>query len=201
MWDFSQERKKEEKIRVGASGAGEFSLKNLREEEIGGLLGMIGKHWWVTVIKGRLETVCRRKDLPGPAEDGELLPFWRRRVPGNYQLELFKVPIPRYSSPSIIIQHLCGYNYSPENYKFQTERLESYGFECLRSRRGANGRFSEMWNLYSLWHAKGGLEEALQGIDQSSKKGLDRAIEFLCSNCSFGTLDVAFQRAAMPMPD
>lgn len=201
FYDKDLEKKEEEpRISVGSYGNGGFSLKNLRVEEIDILEGMINEQHWVAVTDGRLETVGRRRGLPGPAEDEELLPFWRRRVQGNYQLELFKIPIPRHSSPSIIIEHLCGYNYTPDNYKFQAELLESYGFECLRSRRGVDGRFSETWKLYSLWHAKGLLKEMLKGIKQDSKS-LDRTIEFLCRNCSFGTLDVAFQRAAMPIPD
>ncbi|EKE24906.1 MAG: hypothetical protein ACD_5C00359G0001 [uncultured bacterium] len=156
---------------------------------------------WVSTKGGRLEVAAKKKDLPKPTEDEEMLPFWRRQVPGSYQLELFKVAVPKYSSPAIIIQSLCGYNYTSENYKYTAELLESYGFECLRSRRGNDGKYWEVWILPGLWSAKGELEKALHGLDLGSKKILERAIKFFCRNVQFGTLDVSFQRAAMPVPD
>jgi hypothetical protein len=103
--------------------------------------------------------------------------------------------------PSIIIQHLCGYHYTPENYKRQAEYLESLGFECLRSRRGADARYHELWLLSGLWSAKGGLKESLGNGGSYGNKELNKAVKFLCRNASFGTLDVSFQRAAMPNPD
>lgn len=203
MWDFSEEKKekKEKGIRIESSGSGSLSIGNLRPEEVESLEGAMHNHYWVTVTDGRLETVCRKLDIPGPAEDEEMLPFWRRQVPGNYQLELFKVIVPRHSPPSIIIQSLCGYNYTPENYKRTAELLESYGFECLRSRRGKDAKYWEMWFLPGLWSSEGELKKALYGLNLSGKKSLERAVEFLCRNVQFGTLDVAFQRAAMPIPD
>ncbi|EKE24912.1 MAG: hypothetical protein ACD_5C00358G0003 [uncultured bacterium] len=203
MWDFSQERKEEKPkgIRVKSIGPDSISIGNLKPEEVERFEGAINDHLWVSAKSGRLEVVAKKKDLPKPTEDEEMLPFWRRQMPGSYQLELFKVAVPKYFSPSIIIQHLCGYNYTPENYKRTAELLEGYGFECLRSRRGNDAKYSEIWLLSGLWSAKGKLKEILQGSDSSSKKNLDKAIEFLCRNVQFGTLDVSFQRAAMTVPD
>ena len=191
------EKKDRDKIRMASRGRGRIEIAGLTEEEMDNIEGMIHNHFFVTTNdEGRLETIRRREKLPSPIEDDELLPFWRPIAGGHAQLELFKVPFPKHSPPTIIIQHLCGYFYTPENYQIQADRLESYGFHCLRSQRGANGRFYESWILPSLWHSKGDLEMAL-----AKKRDSKKAIQFLCRNVSFGTLDVAIQRAAMPMPD
>ncbi|HBI16724.1 MAG TPA: hypothetical protein DDY52_01000 [Candidatus Moranbacteria bacterium] len=204
MYFFAEDRKKEEEereVRVGSTGSTEISLKDLRPEEVRGIEGMVNGHSWVTVTDGRLEVINRKENLPGPSEDEELLPFWSRQKPGSHQLKLFDVAIPEYSHPSIIIRHLCGYNYSPEKYRLQAELLESYGFECLRSRRGCDGRFSEVWILPALWFAKGKLNEVLGETRSYSEKDMERVINFICMNVQFGTLDISFQRAAMPIPD
>ena len=188
---------KQKAVRISSSGNGKKELSNLTDEEMDLVEGMVCGQYFLTVNEnGRLEAINRREELPSPIKDVELLPFWRTIANGHAQLELFKVPIERYSLPDIIIRHLCGYHYSPENYVIQAERLESYGFECLRSRRGRDGRFDEAWMLHSLWSAKGDLATAI-----SEKKDYKVAISFLCNNVIFGTLDIAFQRAAMPIPD
>jgi hypothetical protein len=100
----------------------------------------------------------------------------------------------------ISIEHLCAYDYSPENYRHQAEILESFGFDCLRSRRGPDGRYMEMWHLSGMWSAKGRLKGTLHGITDPAKQA-DEAISFLCKNVVFGSLDISWQRAAMPPPD
>lgn len=197
------DRKEEDKgIKISSHGSDSFSLRNLQREEVENLQGMVYNHFWVTVTDGRLEVVRRREELPGPAEDEEMLPFWRRATPGTQQVQLFEVDIPKHSFPSIIIQSLCGYAYTPENYKYTAELLESYGFVCLRSRRGEDSKYWEMWFLCGLWSAKGGLKEFLEmASSESDKKKLEATIKFLCKNVQFGTLDVSWQRAAMTIPD
>lgn len=205
MWCFAENREGEEKekgIRISSSGKGGISLTNLRPQEIENVEGMVNNHLWITVTDGRLEVVQRREELPGPTVDEELRPFWEKEKPKSRQLKLFEVGIPNYSHPSIIIRHLCGHYRSPENYAIQSERLESYGFDCLRSRRKPDGHFSEVWILYSIWRAEGELKEVLGDTTKlTSEKSLNKAVEFLCRNVQFGTLDVSFQRAAMPIPD
>ena len=161
---------------------------------------MVHSHLCVTVTNGRLEVVRRSEELPSPSEDEEMLPFWRRATPETQQLQLFEVQLAEHSMPSIIIQHLCGYCYSPENYKRQAQKLEEYGFQCLRSRRGDDARYWELWFLPSLWSAQGRLKDAVES-KKGDKKKVDEAVAFLCGNVQFGTLDISFQRAAMMMDD
>lgn len=196
-----EDQEKDDGIRVISYGRGGITLANLKQEEVENLEAMVHNHFWVTVTDGRLETIRRKKDLPGPADDEELLPFWRREKSGTGQVELFEVNIPQHQSPSIIIQHLCGHHYTPENYKRQAEFLESLGFECLRSRRGADARFYEIWLLPGLLFARGALKETMENVGFCGKKELDKAVKFLCRNVSFGTLDVSYQMAAMRNPE
>ncbi|MFA5962052.1 MAG: hypothetical protein WC848_05200 [Parcubacteria group bacterium] len=199
MWDFDENKpKKLPGIRVHSSDKGELALGNLTEEEQENIRCMVRNHFWVTVTDGRLEVIRRREDVPGPTEDTDMLPFWRRASPGNQQLQLFPVEMEKYIMPSIIIHAPCGYNYSPENYEIEAEKLTSYGFICLRSRRGEDARFWELWYLPSLWSAEGRLKEYLNlRVDQ--KGSIKKAVSFLCRNASFGSLDLAWQRAAMEL--
>lgn len=102
------------------------------------------------------------------------------------------------SLPAILIQHLCGYSRSPENYTYQAITLRQAGFECLRSRRGLDGRFWEVWMLPYLESAQGELRDVLQDLPRAAptEDKVRRAVSWLCANVSFGTLDVTVQRAA-----
>lgn len=181
-----------------------------KEEEVKKVsIGMALSGLWATGKDDRrLDTKWRKEQLPSPVADEEMLPFWRPLNPGKAQLRIFEDG-EKYFFPKIIIQHLCGYNYTPENYIEQAERLERFGFECLRSRRDDNERFWEMWCLFGLFSAEGELKEFLDEKETKFSKFMDfkdtellkSAIEFLCETVSFGALDIAIQRAAMPNPD
>lgn len=135
--------------------------------------------------------------LPDPVEDPKLAPFWQPLDPGAASFESMLFDAERlgpHTQPSIIIQHLCGYDYTPEKYRQEAARLKSYGFEIMRSRRDDKGGFWELWYLPGLWCAKGDLAKALT---KQGAKRLDQAVSFLCHRASFGTLDVCVQRAAM----
>ncbi len=153
--------------------------------------------YWIRVRDGKLEIVESWEKLPDPINDEKMLPFWRKPTEAETtQLELFEMGmVGEHDSPSISIQHLCGYDYSPENYRMQTEKLESYGFECLRSRRGLDGKYWEVWFLSGLWAAKGDLKEKIGS--HKGKNALKTATSFLGQHVSFGTLDVSVQRLAM----
>ncbi len=190
-----------EKIRVSMTGPGRIEISNLSQDDVQNLEGMaLGHNWCITTPDGRLQTQSRWEPLPDPAQDETMMPFWQPALPNTVQLELKEVAMPPGSSVGIIIQHLCAYDYSPENYRHQAEILESFGFECLRSRRGPDGRYWEMWHLPGMWSARGRLKGTLHGITEPAKQA-DEAIRFLCKNVVFGSLDISWQRAAMPPPD
>ena len=167
------------------------------------VLGSLAGANWIRVVGGELEYISSYKPLPDPIKDEDMLPFWRHPSPGEKESAhtLFDFDkLEDHSSPGISISHLCGYYYTPESYQMYGERLQSYGFEIMRSRRGSDAKYWEKWWLPGLWCAEGDLAEAI-GKEQNDKKALKRAVDFLAKNISFGTLDVSVQRLAMQAPD
>lgn len=198
-------------IDVSVYGSDQFTISGVQQEETDLLLGAFrgGFHWVRRGQDGRLEHVPSYEPLPAPQQDVEMHPFWqpvRDTVP--VQMEMFFLgdsgeSYHRHSSPSIIIQHLCGYNYTPENYKDQANFLEECGFVCMRSRRDTeSGQFWELWFLPSLWMAKGSLREVIVDSGKRNEKLKAKvAVDFLRRNSQFGTLDIVVQRLAMIMED
>ncbi len=180
--------------------AEEIELSGLQKDEVKSLEAMVNGHTWCLSVNGRLETRSRWEPLPAPAEDESMMPFWQPFVPGHTQLELRSVELPLGVHASIMIQSLCGYHYSPENYRAESKKLKGFGFQCLRSRRGEDGRFWEMWYLPGTWSAQGELALAMPDI-RDDRIRIDAAVSFLCRKVSFGSLDVSWQRAAMVMED
>ena len=196
----------EEKLGISSYGQGEIKITGVRSDEMEKIEASIrgGHHWIRRGKNGHLEFVPSYEELPKPTEDREMLPFWRRKkmIGHHVQFKLFDHTqrpdeYSRYSHPSIIIQHLCGYSYSEENYKRNAERLESFGFICFRSRRDDGGKFWEMWCLLSTCFAKGDLKEEINKSKYKNEKlKIKVAVSFLARAVSFGTLDVSVQRLA-----
>lgn len=198
---FSDEVSQRE-VRVTGCGNGEITIKGLTEDEIERFRGSIERGmWWIKGDGNFLTYVASHESLPDPTKDESMLPFWRAATAGEKANapKLFEFePVKNSELPSISIQHLCGYNYSSENYRRQAENLISFGFECLRSRRDSRGEFTEIWFLPSLSSAKG---ELLKCIEEQRSEGvknqLEAAMSFLGRRVEFGALDVSVQRMAM----
>ncbi|MBY0473284.1 hypothetical protein K2Q00_03330 [Patescibacteria group bacterium] len=196
---------------LSSYGGGGISLNGLNRAEEDILEGAFrtGHHWVRMGQNGRIEHTPSFNALPSPADDDRMLPFWRegeKKPP--VQLELFSHAETGdqrlHSSRSFTIQHLCGYGYTPEKYKAQAALLESWGFECLRSRRGKTGEFWEIWFLPGVWAAKGSLKTAVHRLPQKERNEETQAklaLEFIRRNASFGTLDVSVQRLAQVLDD
>ncbi len=186
--------------RISAFGSESVTINSLTKGEIKKMEGVVRGHAWVTGDeKGRLKFVDTREKLPSPEKDDEMLPFWRKPKSDEIaQLEFQDLGKEdwKHSSPSIFIQHLRGYNYTSEGYRHTASQLEGYGFSCMRSKRGDDGRYWEIWFLPSLFLAEGALQETIAMETENDAK-FNKAINFLCANVSFGSLDVSVQRAAM----
>lgn len=190
----------QEKVRISRENHNprdrSLTISGLTEDELKRCTGVTRGQWWMRVEDGRLQFSSARKPLPAPTEDS-LLPHWREAAlpqegEPRYQLTLFGDGDAGAQTPSIIIQHLCGYNYAPEYYKEVADFLEECGFACLRSRRGDDGQFWEIWFLPGLWAAKARLREALYGVPEGER--MQVAMRFLAEQSSFGALDIAIQR-------
>jgi len=195
----------ERRVRITTYGGkeGNMALEGLRPDEVERFQGALYGRWWMRGNDGRFEFLAAHT-YPSPTDD-DRLPEWRATAEegktGEYQSILFdpeRRPESWYS-PSLTIQHLCGYHYTKEAYKKYAEILKGYGFACLRSVRGDDGRYHEHWFLPGLWLAQGALREALSTVDKNRQ--LDVAVDFLCKTVQFGTLDTSVQRAAMVIDD
>ncbi|OGI90408.1 hypothetical protein A2911_00245 [Candidatus Nomurabacteria bacterium RIFCSPLOWO2_01_FULL_40_15] len=193
-------------------GVGEVTLSGIPEDLLEKVEGTTFGQYWMTIKDGKLVFSPTREPLPDPVADEEMLPFWRRydERPGHLQEMLFDLER-QIGSPSFIVSSLCGYHYTPEDYRRNAELLMSYGFVCMRSQRGADGKYWEQWHLSGAWAAKGELKETIEAWRRTGDKNRDLAkqtkdeirkiISFLCRNVSFGSLDVVVQRAAMILDD
>lgn len=194
---------KSERLRISSTKSApdrgcEIRIENMDVKELHAVEAAVnGTAWIRTNSKGRLLRRPAFKALP-EATDKDMEPFWRRpqAIQTNLALDDFE-PLPNHCYPSISIQHLCGYDYSEENYRINAKNLKEWGFECLRSQRDEDGRYHEVWFMPGLFYAKGDLKTEIEGAGNEVKEQVRAAVSFLCRNASFGTLDVCVQRAAM----
>lgn len=199
---------KQKNIRVLSYGGGtendggSVSITGLSRKEVENLLAMVAGACFVGTKNNHLEVVSKFKDLPGPVDDPVMYPFWRK--PKNEeiaQISLFDdfvfEEISEHSCPAIYISSICGYFYTEAKYKLYVERLESYGFECMRSKRGADAKFWEVWYLPGLWSAKGDLKNHLT----QNSKDISVALKFIGGRVEFGSLSVSIQKLAQRIPE
>lgn len=196
------EEQKPPSVYAAMTSEKQVDITGLAEGEREAIEGALNGHYWITVRDGRIQKVHARETPLSEVDEG-MLPFWRAFDEKREGLQLKLVefePIKDGNSPAIFIQSLCGYNYTPETYRHDAAVLEEYGFICMRSRRGEDGRYWELWYLPGLWSAKGRLKEAIGKGRDSEMKKLERALNFFQSRqckMTFGTLDVTTQRLAM----
>ncbi|MBY0309915.1 hypothetical protein K2Q16_02080 [Patescibacteria group bacterium] len=198
-------------LRISSYGSGRFELRDLSSTDIQILDGSFrgGFHWVRRGDDGRLEHVPFYKALPAAAEDASMHPFWQAPVSSvGVQMEMFPLyecgdTGHRFTDSSIIIQSLCGYEYTEDRYRSNATILEECGFVCLRSRRDPQqGQFWELWFLPGTWAAAGKLRAAIKasGANTPNEK-TKAAVEFLQTHVRFGTLDVSVQRLALTISD
>lgn len=186
---------------------GEMKISNLSQEEFERFQGLIHGQNWMSVKDGRMVFRGIFAPLPDPVEDQEMLPFWNREDARMHMMQKEIFDQERMAFPfaaHIVIQHLCGYEYTPENYKKEAEKLVRYGFAQMRSRRGNDGQFWEIWFLPGTWAAQEELRDVVKlsefkTVDpaKKGKGGLEAAVEFLRQNVKFGSLEVSIQKLAM----
>lgn len=200
------------RIRVSSSATGrtgehngEIRITGLDPDEVRTLQAMIlGAYYTRVDDTGRLESVSRHEPLP-KVTDERMLPFWRKSTPEEEaQLKMFDMEAMKDRGglycPGFMISSLCGYYYTKEKYKQEADKLSSYGFQCLRSQRGEDARFWEVWYLPGVFLAKGALADKIKPIKDQNEQTKE-AIKFLMRNVSFGSMDMTQQRAAMATPD
>lgn len=184
----------EKRVQItGYSGQNqEVTLRGVPREP---MQGVVTGCQWFGVTDGKPEFIPRYEPLPEKEEDEQLLPFFG---PGHAYKAIDFMSV-GHGFPSITIQSLCGYNYTPENYKRTARLLEMWGFACCRSKRGDDGKFWELWWLSGDWAMRGSLRDFFGGLekDLDNDAKWTKVVNWLCRHSSFGSLDICCQRAAM----
>lgn len=188
-------------------GKNSITISNLTDADYESLEAMtLGSCWVRRGENGRVERRDRYEDLPPCEPDENLIPFWKNTTKGSggFRSAIRQIEFDGERSlwsPSIFIQHVGA---GGGNYKETSNRLDRYGFACMRSRRGPNSRYWEVWYLPGLFFARDELRDAIDAADIKGRKQADRerlkadaARSHLCKTCSFGTLDISIQRAAL----
>lgn len=184
----------EERVRMTDYADQRVTLEGVPHDK---MQGAVTGCQWFGVTDGKPEFIPRYEPLPERKEDETLLPFFSA---GGQTYKAIDFTNVGHGFPSIIIQSLCGYNYTPANYKRAARLLETYGFVCCRSKRGDDGKFWELWWLPGDWAMRGALRDFYEGLkDLANNAKWARVIDWFCSHSSFGSLDLCCQRAAMIM--
>lgn len=159
------------------------------------IYGTVNGCQWFGVTDGKPEFVPRYEPLPENREDEQLLPFFS----GGQSYKAIDFADVGHGFPSITIQHLCGYGYTPKNYERQSKFMEECGFECCRSKRDGEGRYHELWFLSGSFRMRGPLRDFYKDLDKglSNDAKWAKVVHWICEHASFGTLDICCQRVAM----
>ena len=112
---------------------------------------------WIRVNKrGTIIKVPALK-VPKVQNDDEISPFFNHITQYFSDTSIRRLAHDRKNSdnPSYFVQHITGYG---GEYNRRKDRMEAVGFECLRSRRGDDGKYWEIWYLPGAWAATGELK-------------------------------------------
>lgn len=173
---------------VSANGLTRTEVKTMQAAFLG--------HKWITVKNGRLRSAPMHERPPTPTKDPKIVDFWppvsRGRSVKQMSLEGESL---EHHFPAI---YISGVGAGGDDYEWAAKKLEAVGFECLRSRRGKDGKFWEVWYLCGISCAKGELQEAVELVDRrDTAKRMKAAVDWLCRNTHFGSCDIAVQKAAL----
>ena len=182
----------------GMAGDYEITLSGT-EEEINKIRAMLLGTVWITGWgEGKIKTVDKY-DQVTHFDDPLIPPQWQSEfgsVPPKWAETLTDDDKTGWHSPNFYIKHLFG-----ENKAYA--KVQSWGFECMRSRRGEDGKFWEAWYLPGDWAAKGELAKYIATlgpkIEWHEKTRL--ICHWIAERVCFGSMEVAVQRMALANPD
>lgn len=174
---------------------------------------LLGVRWLRCSKTGEAQTVESYDEIPPPGEDPDIPPQWtvkvppvgqateadlekatRERIKMSVNVGPMHLPDASWHYPSFYLTHPAA---GGGSYREEARKLFAFGFECLRSRRGADGKFWEVWYLPGKWRAQGPLADAIKTAGDDWLKITDAVVGWMCRNVNFGTLNVAIQQAAL----
>lgn len=184
------------------------TISNLTPDQINAIEGMLRGANFISCVDGELKSHDLIARLPDPIIEPWEAGSWVHSnqtdgIPSRTERKEWCCPT-NSGDFSIVIESLCGFGYSKENYKHEAMKLLSFGFECCRSRRDLRGLRTEVWYLPGMWAATGRMHDAFPDRWDSSGKSTEdiekrrRDItEWLCENVAFGRVNLTTCQAAM----
>lgn len=156
--------------RTNAGGAHEITISGEKEDVVA-LAGALqyGMKWIRMLANGTIETSDVYTHPPAPTDDPDMQNIWQfDPLPegAGVQMRLFRDD-PEMKDPknewsrnnrSIYLQSIQGYA-EKGVYKERAKKLAEAGFECLRSRRGKDGKYWEIWYLPSPCCGRGPIKD------------------------------------------
>jgi hypothetical protein len=187
-------------MRIAVSSNDSISLVGT-PDEIEKMRKMMLGTAWMTVTEGVVKVSESFKEAPEPVSDPMIPPHWQTSfgsLPAAHAPALMNhVPedMTMWGSPSFFLRHLI--------HTRDVETVQSWGFEVMRSRRGEDGKFWEVWYLPGDWAAKNDLKKFIETIPRTTdweNKSM-KIIHWIAERVIFGSYDVVIQRMALSNPD
>lgn len=134
---------------------------------------MLGVTWVRANGRNKIVEHKYHKDMPPPRTPDPML--WDIWGPQTQRGEYIQNVHPKRGNrkrfyPNVYVQHIGGFG-GTKQYERNFEILTESGFSCLRSRRGKDGQYWEIWLLSDAIFADGPLKEYL--IERKGKKKKD----------------------------
>lgn len=189
----------------GLHGVGHHTITlSGTEEEISRVRGMLQGNIWMTCKDEKVVIVDSFKAIPEPVDDPMIPPKWQTEfgsIPDRFAPDLVSMVPEDLKGPWVDPAYYMSHIFKPE---VAVLKIQSWGFECMRSRRGDDGKFWETWYLPGVWAAKGDLRkfvDTLGGKTMSWEEKTKEICNWLAKRVVFGTLNVVVQRMALANPD
>lgn len=212
-WPVVDKRPKVREIGCHKNGdSSSITIGNLTPKELEALQQFIFGTSYICCQGGRVHAWHAFEDLPPPQRDPILSECWN--PPPDGETKVGGMPKGKgIHSPGLVIRS-AGACYGSDSKEPQRsyQLLESFGFVCMRSPRGDDGRYWEQWVLHGLWQAKGQLGDWYQRWRADNKDASDfgpkwfecaeEACKFINSQgVRYGSLDIVIQRWYFASPD
>ena len=187
-------------IRWTSKGGSEGSLElaGLTGNELDAMEGFLNGTSYVRCIDGRLHAYHAHEPLPPLEADPLIGPHWESTAEHK---EFGGIPTTEgWHSPGLVITGLGAGIREPDDRLRNMQTVMEFGFVCLRSQRGDDGKYWEQWVLHFLEAARGRLQEHLAGLPDKEKDWHTRAnaaAKFVAERVHFGSLDITIQRWAL----
>ncbi len=175
---------------------GKMTITGLTAKEFQAVQQFLQGTSWIRCVDGRLAACEAHNTLPEPEDDPLLSEHWK----AGATLKTFG-EVPEVWDARIMIHAVGAGARLKRDAQNSIKIAWQMGFECMRSKRGDDGKFWEVWILHGTWQAKGILKDFKDSLEKtlSVRQRVDAMAEFIAqrSGLRFGSMDVLVQTWAL----